>query len=57
MESMKAYKADEFDAWRAKHVRVGDGEKFRAIFDKIHGAPKKRGRPRKKVEDEPSADE
>lgn len=50
MDSMKEFKT--FEEWQAKYLRAGDPEKFRKIFEEVHGAPKRRGRPRKKVEDE-----
>ena len=50
MESMKKYKT--FEAWKAVHIRSGDGEKYRAQWDAIHGveAPKPRRRRRTKAE-------
>ncbi len=57
MESMKKYKT--FDEWKAKHIRVGDGEKFRKDWDAIHGEskPRRRGRPKKEESEQESTDE
>jgi hypothetical protein len=43
--------AKTFEEWRDKYVRVGDGEKFRAEYNKIHGVEPVRRRRRKKNEE------
>jgi len=36
--------AKTFEEWRDKYVRKGDGEKFRAEYNKIHGVVPRRRR-------------
>ncbi len=52
MESMKGYKT--FEAWAKVHIRKGDGEKFRAVFNEVNGieAPKRRRRTKAEMNEE-----
>ena len=48
MEGMK--EAESFEVWVKKYIRAGDGEKYRAEYNKIHGIEPVRRRRRKREE-------